>query len=219
MISMPVKPSSVREFDQLKSRRQTVQSSVQPSGQPSVQRQAASAQSNRLILMQAILEGFVDGLIILSEHGEVLMMNSRARRICRRLQEQAGYTDSVPPSVRRVSQAMIESRQIFPEQKVAPESEIVTEEGATIRVRVQWVEMEQGACLLVTLEDRSQSIQNLAIADARKYGFTPRETEVWTLRRAGYSYKDIAKQLYITQNTVKRHVKNILAKARDIQSL
>lgn len=214
MISMPVKPNPVREFDQLTSRRP----SVQPSAQQPARRQTTAGSSNRLILMQAILEGFVDGLIILSEQGEVLMMNGRARRICRRLQEQAGYADSVPPSVRRVSQAMIESRQIFPEQKIAPESEIVTEEGATIRVRVQWVDMEQGACLLVTLEDRSQSIQNLAIADARKYGFTPRETEVWTLRRAGYSYKDIAKQLYITQNTVKRHVKNILAKARDIQS-
>jgi DNA-binding CsgD family transcriptional regulator len=63
--------------------------------------------------------------------------------------------------------------------------------------------------LLVTIEDRNQSTQNLAIADAKKYGLTRRETEIWLLRRANYSYKEIADKLCISINTVKKHLKNI----------
>jgi DNA-binding CsgD family transcriptional regulator len=64
----------------------------------------------------------------------------------------------------------------------------------------------------VTLEDRKQSTQKAAIAEAKKYDLTPREAEVWLLRRAHYSYKEIAAKLYITVNTVKKHLKSVYAK-------
>ncbi|MGA7937024.1 MAG: LuxR C-terminal-related transcriptional regulator [Kovacikia sp.] len=70
----------------------------------------------------------------------------------------------------------------------------------------------QRPCVLVTLEDRLQSIQNAAISEGQKYGLTPRETEVWLRHRANYSYKEIASELYITFNTVKKHMKSIYAK-------
>jgi DNA-binding CsgD family transcriptional regulator len=172
--------------------------------------------SKRLIFLHSILEGFVDGLLIVTCTGEVLLTNTHARRLCRQIQAVSASPEQLPAEVQRVCRALVDSRQMFPDQKIAPETELETPDGATIRVRVQWIELDAGQpdCLLVTLEDRSQSMQNLAIADARKYGFTPRETEVWALRRTGCSYKEIAARLYISQNTVKRHVKNILAKAR-----
>ncbi|NJR40303.1 MAG: response regulator transcription factor [Leptolyngbyaceae cyanobacterium CSU_1_4] len=52
------------------------------------------------------------------------------------------------------------------------------------------------ACLLVTLEDQSQSAQYRAIAESLKYGLTARETDVWRLKRAGCSYKEIASRLF-----------------------
>ena len=70
--------------------------------------------------------------------------------------------------------------------------------------------------LLVTIEDCKQSSQSMAITDAHKYGLTDRETEVWLLRRANLSYKEIAAKLYITINTVKKHLKNIYAKQQEM---
>lgn len=49
-------------------------------------------------------------------------------------------------------------------------------------------------------------------ADVQKYGLTCREAEVWFLHRNKYSYKEIADKLFVTINTVKKHMKNIYAK-------
>ncbi len=46
----------------------------------------------------------------------------------------------------------------------------------------------------------------------KKYGLSTREEEVLKLLAAGCSNQEIAKQLYISQNTVKTHIKNIYAK-------
>jgi DNA-binding CsgD family transcriptional regulator len=58
-----------------------------------------------------------------------------------------------------------------------------------------------------------RTITNTAIAeDAKQYNLTPRETEVWYLKQTNYSYKQIAATLYISVNTVKKHMKNIYFK-------
>jgi DNA-binding CsgD family transcriptional regulator len=46
----------------------------------------------------------------------------------------------------------------------------------------------------------------------KEYGLSLREEEVLRLLAAGCSNQEIAKQLYISPNTVKTHVKNIYAK-------
>ncbi len=49
-------------------------------------------------------------------------------------------------------------------------------------------------------------------ADVQKYGLTSREAAVWFFRQSNYSYKEIANKLFISVNTVKKHMKNIYAK-------
>lgn len=48
--------------------------------------------------------------------------------------------------------------------------------------------------------------------ECAKYGLTPREAEVWILRQQKKSYKQIASELFITVDTVKKHFKSIFAK-------
>ncbi|NET33277.1 MAG: helix-turn-helix transcriptional regulator [Cyanothece sp. SIO1E1] len=180
----------------------------------------------RLQMLQAIVEGFVDGVIIMTQQGQVLKANARARRLSQspNLRSSVEYTAQIPAAsnlskeIWRVCQSLIESRRLFPQDKIIPESEITLENSTTLRIRVQWIELEsaQAPCLLVMLEDRVQTIQNLVISDTQKYHLTPREREVWQLRLRGFSYREIASRLYITENTVKRHVKSILAKRRDV---
>ena len=182
---------------------------------------------SRLLLLQAVVEGMMDGVLLINSHdGDVLQSNSCARCICQRLQQASSHQASHPSSklpaeIWRVCTALQESRELFPDKKIIPESEI-TVDGSTVRIRAQWLFVQSGirstsvsnACILVTLEDQEQTLQNRAIADMQRFSLTPREGQIWALRLQGYSYQEITAKLFITENTVKKHVKSILAKRR-----
>jgi DNA-binding CsgD family transcriptional regulator len=168
-------------------------------------------------LLQAIVEGFVDGVLILSETGEWIHANECARRVCHLLSSERPDNNLVPQPIWQICESLIDSRELFPEQKLIIEAEIDGNNADVLRVRVRWLELDDNHSpyLLVTLEDRNQSTHNTAIAEAKKYDLTPREAEVWMLRRANYSYKEIAAKLFITVNTVKKHLKNVYAKQQE----
>lgn len=182
-------------------------------------------------LLQAVVESLIDGVMLVADDGKVLQANRCARQICRRLMSLSSTkTKSIsidstvvalPEEIWRVCQASIESHELFPNRRVIPEMDVALDDSSIIRIRAQrfiWVldqddELDQPPqYVLVTLEDRNQTHQNRAIADALKFNLTPREGQIWQLRLQGYSYRAIASQLYITENTVKKHMKNILAK-------
>ena len=168
-------------------------------------------------LLQAIIEGFVDGVLILTEQGKWVHANQRARRICQQFSSDPLERKSVPLPIWRICESLLDSRELFPEQRLIIEAEVDTHHAEILRVRVRWLQLDKSDSpyLLVTLEDRNQSANNTAIAEAQKYNLTPREAEVWSLRRDNYSYKEIAAKLYITINTVKKHLKNVYAKQQE----
>ena len=169
-----------------------------------------------ITLLKIVIESFIDGILILTDQGEWVQSNEHARQICEKLTPGKLQPNSVPEEIWRVCRALIESRRSYPNQPVILESEITTDKQTTLRVRVRWFRLNaiSSPCLLVILEDRYESIQNLAIAEVDKYGLTPREAEVWLLHRTNYSHKEIAENLYISLNTVKKHLKNIHAKRK-----
>lgn len=147
----------------------------------------------------------------------------------------------LPPMLWSVCQTLLESQKEGAPELLVPEHQIVvapgpTDQGLNLRIRAQWLSVVtdplpstheaqtaetvspssiEYSYILVTLEDREQAIQHLATADQKRYHLTPRETEIWQMRLQGQSYRDIANQLFISQNTVKKHLKNILAKRRE----
>lgn len=173
-------------------------------------------------LLQAIIEGFVDGVLILTQAGDWVHANERAGRICHKLCQAQSQNKSqeklVPQQIWHICQSLIDSRDIFPDQNLIIEDEIDTDDANTFRLRARWFAFEETSqpYILVTMEDRLQSTQNAAFAEIKKFGLTSREAEVWILRRANYSYKEIAAKLYITHNTVKKHLKNIYAKQQEM---
>ncbi len=174
-----------------------------------------AAQVNPLLL-QGVLEGITDGILILTEQGEVLYHNYYAHCICQQLNPGGSVVDTIPEVIWRSCQALIESRSLYADQPVVIESEITLSQSKVYRMRVRWLTLEDSnhPYLVVLLEDRCQSIQNRAFAEALLYNLTPRQAEVWLLRRAGFSYQQIAAELYITINTVKRHLKEIYNKQK-----
>jgi DNA-binding CsgD family transcriptional regulator len=184
--------------------------------------------------LQAVVEGLLDGVMIVTAEQEIVQSNLRARQLCRRLNSRnsdkpaLGQVEMLelplPSEIWRVCQAAIESYELFPDREIVPESELMCGRRTRLRIRAQRIEMsdEQDTArpsvhrVLVTLEDRGQSIQNLAIADMKKFELTAREGQIWQLRLAGRSYREIATELYITDNTVKKHIKSILSKRRAV---
>jgi DNA-binding CsgD family transcriptional regulator len=166
------------------------------------------------IFLQGVLEGFVDGVLVLTEQGEILHANNYARQLCRQLTQNHSHPNLVPLDIWQACQALIDSRETYPERLVIMESVITAGKSTAFRIRTRWFKLEpsEPPYILVTLEDQRQSSQSLASLEIHKYGLTHRESQVWLLRRANYSYKEIAAELFISLNTVKKHMRNITAK-------
>ena len=169
-------------------------------------------------LLQGVLEGITDGILILSDRGEWIYHNYYAHCICQQLNQHTEPDQMavpiVPEAIWQTCKALIESRELYADQPIVMESEIASTRSHIYRVRVRWLTLDdpKHPYLAVLLEDRRQSLQNRALAEAVLYDLSPRQTEVWLLRRAGFTYQQIAIELYITLNTVKRHLKDIRAK-------
>lgn len=170
-----------------------------------------------LLMLHAVVEGLFDGVLILTPDGKVIQSNSYGAEILDELYQRQPTSNPLPEPLWRICQLLVESRVDFPDQVVMVEDEIQTDCPAPIRVRARWLMLAtaEQPCILVTLEDCYQTACQRAIAESHQYGLTQRESEVWLLKRANYSYEQIASQLYIAINTVKKHLKSIYAKQQD----
>ncbi len=165
-------------------------------------------------LLQAVFESYIDGILIVSDRGTILSANRSAREICQKLGSGGSETRQVPPQIWRICQIMIDNADLHDNQPVILDDVIEAGESNSVRVRVRWFKVDgvERPCLHVSLEDRLQSAQKMAIAERARYGLTAREAEVWLLRQVGCTYKAIGARLHITIDTVKKHVRNIHAK-------
>ncbi|MBE9101104.1 helix-turn-helix transcriptional regulator [Vacuolonema iberomarrocanum] len=168
---------------------------------------------NENFLFQAVLECYLDGILIADPNGEIVVANEMARRICRRMAPEAGANNRLPPQLWRICEVMLQYRADLADDRVTIDEQLNLEPAGYVRVRVQWMASQapEGR-LMVTLEDTLHAAENQAIAESEWFGLTQRESEVWLLRRANCTYRAIAKQLHITVDTVKKHIKNIHAK-------
>ncbi|MBD2089030.1 helix-turn-helix transcriptional regulator [Microcoleus sp. FACHB-1515] len=162
------------------------------------------------MLLYGVLEEMIDGILVITAQGQIKYANQSAQDICQLL---TASRSNLPSQIWKVCVALLETQQFLPEQMFILEDEIRAEQAHNLRVRVRRIECEVNeVCLLVTIENRDRNNQSVALAEARRYGLTSRETEVWMLRRSNLSYKAIAAKLHIAIDTVKKHIKNIHAK-------
>jgi DNA-binding CsgD family transcriptional regulator len=177
-------------------------------------------EDNSLAFLDVILEGLLDGVMILDLQGRIVRANLQARSFCRKLVAVSAMSEvnGLPLVVRAILEALLDSQKTFPQQRVMPEVETYLADRTPLRIRGQFLDLPRSGMAIsyvfITIEDRRQSLRGAAIGDAQRFGLTPREAEVWYLRLLGESYREIANVLYITENTVRKHMKNILAKRR-----
>ncbi len=178
-----------------------------------------------LPLLNAVLEGFVDGILVVSDDGTCLHSNQKGQALCRDLSQGQRLVDdgvdgvaALPDCLKTLCEHLIDSRDLYPETLLVLTQELTSQTGHTIRARIQWLDIPStpSPCLLISLENKTRSAYASAQLEAVQYNLTPRERAVWLLRRANRSYGEIAQELYITVNTVKRHLKSIYAKRKEV---
>ncbi|MEM9005370.1 MAG: LuxR C-terminal-related transcriptional regulator [Cyanobacteria bacterium P01_F01_bin.86] len=168
------------------------------------------------VLMQGVLEGFMDGVLILNHQEELVYVSRNAYKIIEQLTHHETQTQLIDQEIKRISQAVKDSCELYPEKPVIIESEMRDKGVDTLRLRARSLQLEadEQPLILIILENQNHSVQSLVITEVQEYGLTPREAEIWLLRRANHSYKEIATELFISLNTVKKHIKNIHDKLR-----
>lgn len=165
-------------------------------------------------ILRAALEGLQDGFIIANQSGTIEKINVPAQHICNILNAK---DNKLPLELWRMCQSVLKNPDVLSFQKIGLDAEIILPDIGTVRIRVKNIQLAQTPYLMIVLEDRQQTIRNKALSDSALFGLTERETEVWQLRLRGADYHEISTALWISDNTVKKHIKNILAKQRSHQ--
>ncbi|MCW5314495.1 helix-turn-helix transcriptional regulator [Nostoc sp. KVJ3] len=171
-------------------------------------------ESKRADFLQEVIEGLEDGILILSQMGEVVHANASANRLCCQFNQGNFKQNFVPSAIWHLCEFLLSSRYLFSDKLLILSDEIVLDKSNIFRIRVRLLNLDgfELPCLLVTIENQYESVKNVALTEVKKFDLTPREAEIWFLYRSNYSYKEIATKLYITINTVKKHMKNIHTK-------
>lgn len=197
-----------------------------PSSDPVANAERAIAIDDLAIIFETFLEQVFpcQGFILLDPHGRHLQSSPTAKRLCEVLKQDTpigppaahASASSLPHGVKTLIQYLIESRKLFPDQPIQLQDEVVLEETTRIQIQGRWIHFDahRRSHIIVTLEDLTEMARRRAAFDARQYGFTPREREVWALYLQGFSYHQIGHRLYIAINTVKKHMKNVHRKRK-----
>jgi DNA-binding CsgD family transcriptional regulator len=165
-------------------------------------------------LYQAVLENLTDGILVLTETGQPAYFNSIAQKICAQMNLNIADFE-IPKEIWQVCQLLTHERWTLPVQPTTLISEIRGSKSRMLRIRVQWLKVQQEkSYFLVNLEDCQQANRDRAISEIHQYGLSDREADVWLLRRTDHSYQAIADQLYISIDTVKKHLRRIYAKQK-----
>lgn len=165
---------------------------------------------------EALMEECIGGILVFTEQQQLVYASKTAHQVLSQLKQESSTSCWIPDEILHICQSLIQSRHLFPEQNWLIEFDIFTSAATTLHICSRWltVDVVANPFLLLTIEDRQQAIINLVLEEANRYGLTPREKEVWLLQYNNYTYKQIATELGITPNTVKKHTRSIYAKRK-----
>jgi DNA-binding CsgD family transcriptional regulator len=158
----------------------------------------------------------VDGILILTTQRDLIYANDYIKRTLRQLNQCQSLVNQVPEEIWNVCQVLIKSHDLFPNQHWLIESKIFMSSSIAFNVMAKWLKLEEleQPCIWLSICDHCQYTQGIVKEESQKYGLTSREKEVWLLHRADYTYKQVALELHITPNTVKKHLKSIYSKQK-----
>lgn len=173
-------------------------------------------QSQLQQLGRTSLEPHIGSILVLTDDHRILYATENLRRKLNELTETEENGQLVAQELIFICQVLKQCRDCFPNQNWAIEFDIFTKDAIALHIRSRWLKLDDvdRPCILLVVEDRQQLVQDMMLDEAQDWGLTEREQEVWLLHQDGYTYKRIADKLYITINTVKKHMRSIHAKRK-----
>lgn len=166
--------------------------------------------------IQEVLTQLTDGVLVITYDKKILYANKCACRILRQINQERSHCEIPPKEINYLCDSLAEIRKQFPEQHWFINTKICINSSTTFSVHARHMKLDSLSqdCIVLVLKDHYQLIKSIAVEEARKYNLTDRETEIWLLQRANYTYKQIASELFIAPNTVKKHMQNIHLKQK-----
>jgi DNA-binding CsgD family transcriptional regulator len=165
--------------------------------------------------LQTAFDNWVDGVFIFDHQGQCIIMNQSASKMIEQLSQ-------TPAQLNHITHAIRQTCFMVTHQTLShAESELHLNNVTRFRIRGRTFHSGEdvAAGILIILEDQMRSLENLVNTESVLYHLTPREKAVWLLYRMNQSYQDIAKILYISANTIKKHLKSIRSKQRSQKML
>lgn len=171
----------------------------------------------KLNFLQEAIEILENGILIISITGELIYANTSGYDLCYQINQGIFEFNCVSPIIWSICQKLINNQRMYPEKNVVVSEKIVIDKSRKFRICVKSLNLQKNRdCLLVIIDNQYKQFEKTELTEIHKYDFTPREDQIWRLYRAKYTYKEIALQLHITINTVKKHMKNIHIKSKKL---
>jgi hypothetical protein len=163
----------------------------------------------------------IEGVAIFDSQLELVYKNGLGYLILEQLSQFSSLEKGIPREIQSICKWMHECRLCFQQQKWVMSFKIVMAPLRLFQVHAKWIKIRTNPedFLLLRMEDQNQFFSDVMAEEAKRYGLTLREQEVWSCHLQGDTYKEIARKLGITPNTVKKHMKSILSKQREGQDL
>lgn len=167
-------------------------------------------------VVEEALTKLTSGILIVTEGKQTLYANDCACRILRQINQERQSSDTIPKEIAYLCNYISDVRRRFPGQHWITKTKICISSAATFSVTARYMKLESlgQSCIIFEMRDQYQLVKGIALEEAKEFGLTERETEIWLLQRANYTYKQIASELFIAPNTVKKHMQNIHLKQK-----
>jgi DNA-binding CsgD family transcriptional regulator len=167
-------------------------------------------------VVEEALTKLTNGILIITEGNQVLYASDCACRILRQINQERQSMEAIPREITYLCNSIADIRRRFPGQHWITKNKICISSAMTFSVTARYMKLETLGkyCVVLEMRDQYQLVKNIAMEEAKEYGLTDRETEIWLLQRANYTYKQIASELFIAPNTVKKHMQNIHLKQK-----
>ncbi len=167
-------------------------------------------------VIEEALTKLTNGVLIITEGKKLLYANECACRLLRQISRDRQSPKAVPKEINYLCKSISEVHRQFPGQHWVMKTKICIDSSVNFTVTARYMKLETLGkhCIVLEMRDHYQLIKNIALEEAHQYGLTERETEIWLLQRANYTYKQIASELFIAPNTVKKHMQNIHLKQK-----
>ena len=169
-------------------------------------------------VVEEALTKLTNGILIITEGKKLLYANECACRILRQVSQDRRSSEAIPREISYLCDSIAEVRRQFPGQHWIMKTKICINSSVAFSVIARYMRLDSLGkhCVILEMKDHYQLIKNIAVEEAQQYNLTERETEIWLFQRANYTYKQIASELFIAPNTVKKHMQNIHLKQKAV---